>query len=160
MIDREKDKDRDKEKEKSILKAGLSETKENVKKLMGKDKQNSKALLPIEPESQIHNNADLKNSPMLLIKRSNDIIPDGGNDLTILNEKTLPDIVNMNKIDSTVSTHGIISPFEPLNDDSDSDEAILEHPHQQLSSSSSASVNIMMDSSNNKIIGNVQVSQV
>lgn len=169
LIDREKDKDKDKEKEKKegILKSGLNETRENVKKLMGKDKQNSKASLQmiVEPDSsQVHNNnGDVKNSPMVLMKRSSDIMSDGGIDLAILNEKSLPDIVNMSKIDGAVSngSHGIISPFEALNDDSDSDGGIVEHPHQQLSSSSSASVNIMMDnSSNNKIMGNVQVSQV
>lgn len=137
---------------------------------MGKDKQSSKASLQlqavVEPESQaVHNNnGDVKNSsPLVLMKRPSEIISDGGIDLAILNEKSLPDVVNMSKIDSAVSngSHGIISPFEAFNDDSDSDGAIVEHPHQQLSSSSSASVNIMMDNAgNNKALGNVQVSQV
>lgn len=175
LIDREKDKDKDKDKdkEKSGIKSGLSETKENVKKLMGKDKQNSKASLQVahvETENQVHsnnnNNGDLKNSsnsPMLLMKRSSDITSDGGIDMATLNEKSLPDVINMSKIDGTVSngSHGIISPFEALADDSDSDEAIVDPPHRQLSSSSSASINIMMDSSgNNKMMANVQVSQV
>lgn len=169
--DKDKDKDKDKEgekhvvKEKSTLKSGLNEAKENVKKLMGKDKQHSKASLQtpsaVEPETQIHNNnnSDVKNSPMVLMKRSSDIISDGEIDMAMLNEKSLPDVVNMSKIDGAISNgshvHGIISPFEPL-DESDSDDAI---PHQQLSSSSSASVNILMDN-NTKLMGNVQVSQV
>lgn len=174
MIDREKDKDKDKdkEKEKNILKSGLSETKESVKKLMGKDKQNSKASLQlnVEPEPQIHinsnNNGDLKNPPnSLIMKRPSDIISDGGIDVATFIEKSLPDAMNISKFEGGVSngSHGIMSPFEALNnDDSDSDGAIVDPPHQQLSSSSSASVNIMMDnsSSNNKMMGNVQVSQV
>lgn len=168
LIDREKDKDKEKDKEKNVLKSGLSETKENVKKLMGKDKQHSKASLQTapEPETQIHssNNGDLKNSansPLVISKRSSEIMSDGGIDMATLNEKLLPEVVSLNKIDSN-GAHGIISPFESLNDDSDSDGAIGDLPHQQLSSSSSASVNIMMDnnSSSNKMMGNVQVSQV
>lgn len=169
LIDREKDKDKDKDKEKSVIKSGFNETKENVKKLMGKDKQHSKASLqaPPEPEPQNYsnNNGELKNStnsPMEMTKRPSDI--DGSIDMATFNEKLLPDVVNTSKIDGVVSNgaaHGIISPFESLNDDSDSDEAIADMPHQQLSSSSSASVNILMDNnSNNKMMGNVQVSQV
>lgn len=173
LIDREKDKDKDKdkEKEKSSIKSGLSETKESVKKLMGKDKQNSKATLLqaiVEPETQIHNNnnGDVKNtsnSPMVMNKRSSDIISDSAIDMATLNDKSLPDIVNMSKLDGAVNngSHGIISPFESLNnDDSDSDEALVDPPHHQLSSSSSASINIMMDNTNTKLVGNVQVSQV
>jgi hypothetical protein len=170
LIDREKDKDKDKdkEKEKSLIKSGLSETKESVKKLMGKDKQNSKASLQITVEldnqNHNHNNGDLKNAQTATAKRQSDVILDGGIDLATLNEKLLPDIVNMSKTDVAVSngSHGIMSPFESLNnDDSDSDGPIVDPPHQQLSSSSSASVNILMDStSNNKLVGNVQVSQV
>lgn len=174
LIDREKDKDKDKEKdkEKSSLKSGLSETKESVKKLMGMDKQHSKASLlqPLpEPETQNHNNnnnninnSDLKNMPLISMKRPSDLISDGGIDIVTLNEKILPDVV-MGKIDGGVSngSHGIVSPFESLNDDSDSDDEVADLPHQQLSSSSSASVNILMESSaNNKMMGNVQVSQV
>lgn len=168
MIDREKDKDKDKDKdkEKSMLKSGLSETKENVKKLMGKDKQHSKASLQLvpepEPSNHSNNNGDLKNSvssPLVITKRPSEILSDGGIDMATLNEKLLTDVVNKSKIDSN-GAHGIISPFDSLNDDSDSDGAIVDPPHQQLSSSSSASVNILMDSSNNKMMGNVQVSQV
>ena len=166
--DKDKDKDKDKEKEKSLIKSGLSETKESVRKLMGKDKQNSKASLQITVESDIqnhnHNNGDLQSAPTVIAKRHSDVILDGGIDLATLNEKFLTDVVNMSKIDGVVSngSHGIISPFESLNnDDSDSGGPIVDPPHQQLSSSSSASVNIMMDSaSNNKPVGNVQVSQV
>jgi hypothetical protein len=166
-MDREKDKDKDKdtekekEKQKSSIKSQLSETKENVKKLIGsKDKQNSKISLQmtvIEPV-ETHNNGDVKNSsnsPLVLTKRLSDI----GDDII---DKSLPDVVNMSKVDSVVSngsSHGILSPFEPLSD-SDSDDAIVEHPHQQLSSSSSASINILMENGNNKMMGNVQVSQV
>ncbi|CRK96204.1 CLUMA_CG009632, isoform A [Clunio marinus] len=176
LIDREKDKDKDKDKEKekekekkeSVLKVGLNETKENVKKLMGKDKQSSKASLHtnIEVDSQLHssNNGDLKistNSPNAIIKRASEISNDGGVDL---NEKPLLDVLHMGKIDSAVSngSHGIISPFDTYNDDSDSDGAFVDPPHQQLSSSSSASVNILMENNanNNKMMGNVQVSQV
>lgn len=170
LIDREKDKDKDKDKEKSVIKSGLSETKESVKKLMGKDKQHSKASLQlnVEPESQIHinsnNNGDVKNPPnVLMIKRQSEIASDGI-DMATLNEKSLPDSINISIFEGGVSngSHGIISPFEALNnEDSDSDGAIVDPPHQQLSSSSSASVNIMMEnSSNNKLMGNVQVSQV
>lgn len=172
LIDREKDKDKDKDKdkEKSSLKTGLSETKESVKKLMGMDKQHSKASLlqPLpEPETQNHNNnnnnSELKNMPLISMKRPSDLIPDGGIDIVTLSEKILPDVL-MGKMDGGVSngSHGIVSPFESLNDDSDSDdEVIADLPHQQLSSSSSASVNILMESSaNNKMMGNVQVSQV
>jgi hypothetical protein len=68
----------------------------------------------------------------------------------------------MNKADGAVNngSHGIMSPFEAFDDDSDSDDAIVDPPHHQLSSSSSASVNILMDSNSNKLVGNVQVSQV
>lgn len=172
LIDREKDKDKDKdkEKEKSSIKSGLSETKESVKKLMGKDKQNSKASLhpSVEQDNQNHtnsNNGDVKissNSPMVMSKRSSDIISDTAIDMAILNEKMLPDVVSIKKLDGAVSngSHGIISPFESLNDDSDSDEAIVDPPHHQLSSSSSASINMMDNNSSNKLVGNVQVSQV
>lgn len=162
--DKDKDKDKDKEKEKSSIKSQLSETKENVKKLIGsKDKQNSKVSLQmtvIEPENPIHNNGDVKNSsnsPLVLTKRPSDI-----GDIDII-DKSLPDVVNMSKVDSVVSngsSHGILSPFETINDDdSDSDDGVVDHPHQQLSSSSSASINILMEN-NNKMMGNVQVSQV
>lgn len=164
MIDREKDKDKDKEK--SLLKSGLSETKESVKKLMGKQHSKASLQLASESEAQNHssNNGDLKNSansPLVMSKRPSEIVSDGGIDMTLLNEKLLPDVLNMSKIDSN-GAHGIISPFESLNDeDSDSDGATVDPPHQQLSSSSSASVNLLMDSnSNNKMMGNVQVSQV
>lgn len=164
--DKDKDKDKDKEKEKSSLKSGLSETKESVKKLMGMDKQHSKAsllqTLP-EPEPQNHNNnngGEMKNMPLISMKRPSDLISD---DMPALNEKILPDVV-MSKMDGGVSngSHGIVSPFESINDDSDSDdEVIADLPHQQLSSSSSASVNILMESAAaNKMMGNVQVSQV
>lgn len=178
LIDREKDKDKDKDKEKdkekSSLKSGLSETKESVKKLMGMDKQHSKAQLlqplqPLpEPETQNHNHnnnmnsGELKNMPLISMKRPSDLISDAGIDMSTLNEKILPDVV-MSKMDGGVSngSHGIVSPFESLNDDSDSDDEIADLPHQQLSSSSSASVNILMESAaNNKMMGNVQVSQV
>lgn len=177
LIDREKDKDKDKEnpekeKTKSSLKTGLSETKESVKKLMGMDKQHSKASLlqplPEPVENQNHNNnntnsGELKNMPLISMKRPSDLISDAGIDMSTLNEKILPDVV-MSKMDGGVSngSHGIVSPFESLNDDSDSDdEMIADLPHQQLSSSSSASVNILMESAaNNKMMGNVQVSQV
>jgi hypothetical protein len=166
--DKDKDKDKDKEKEKSVIKSGLSETKESVKKLMGKDKQNSKASLQpsVDLETQNHsnnNNGDLKNSPMVMNKRSSDIILDNNIDMATLSEKMLPDVMSMNKLDSSISngSHGIVSPFESMNDDSDSDGAIVDPPHHQLSSSSSASINIMMENgSNNKLVGNVQVSQV
>ena len=137
---------------------------------MSKDRQHSKASLPTNVEPvEVHNNGDLKHSstsPMVMMKRPSEIIPDSGIELTGFIEKSQPDVISMSKIDGTVSngSHGnmIISPFEALNnDDSDSDDAIVDHPHQQLSSSSSASVNILMDSnSNNKMMGNVQVSQV
>lgn len=137
---------------------------------MSKDRQHSKASLPttvVEPvEIHNNNNGDLKHSstsPMVLIKRPSEVISDGGIELTGLIEKSLPEVLSMSRMDGTVGNgNGIISPFEALNnDDSDSDDAIVDHPHQQLSSSSSASVNIMMDgNSNNKMMGNVQVSQV
>jgi hypothetical protein len=146
---------------------------------MGKDKQHSKASLQVSVDTEnqnIHfttssnnnNNGDLKKfestaSPMLITKRSSDIISDGAIDLATINEKSLPDIVNMSKMESANGSHGhgIMSPFEDFNDDSDSDP-IVDPPHQQLSSSSSASVNILMEntSNNNKLLGNVQVSQV
>lgn len=182
MIDREKDKDKDKdkekdkEKEKNIIKSGFNETKENVKKLMSKDRQHSKASLPtnVEPVENLNNinnnsniNGDVKHSsssPLVLTKRPSDFIADGGIELTGLIEKSLPDVLSVSKTDGAVSngSHGnmIVSPFESLNDDSDSDDAIVDHPHQQLSSSSSASVNILIDSNSNKMMGNVQVSQV
>lgn len=209
MIDRDKDKDKDKDKEKeekdkekgrtsSVLKTGLSETKENVKKLIhgGKDKssKSSSSTLTTSTQQQqqppatpvplqsnaVHqtsleydnhqnsNNGDLiKNSPMVLkradINNSENVTMDMN--MTTFNDKSLPDIVNMSKIDSNGS-HGILSPFESM-DDSDSEGGIEPIEHQQLSSSSSASINILMDTSNNnnnnnnKILGtNVQVSQV
>lgn len=183
LIDREKDKDKDKDKdkekdkdikEKSSIMSGLNEKKDHMKKLMGMDKQHSKASLHVSVDSEaqsqnaitnsINNNGDLKhtssNSPMVLMKRSSDIMSDDGMDM---NDKSHPDIINTSKLDGAVSngSHGIISPFEALEEDSDSDDAIVDMPHHQLSSSSSASVNILMDSnSNNKLMGNVQVSQV
>lgn len=213
LIDRDKDKDKedkdkdDKDKEKkekkegrstSVLKTGLSETKENVKKLIqgGKDKssksssstptvstQQQQQQPPSSPmpaplqttvvhqtsleydNHQNSNNGDLmKNSPMVLKRaelNSSENVPIDMN-MTTFNDKSLPDIVNMSKIDSNGS-HGILSPFESM-EDSDSEEGGIEPiEHQQLSSSSSASINILMDNSNNnnKIMGtNVQVSQV
>lgn len=197
LIDRDKDKDKDKDKDEkkekekekerstSVLKTGLSETKENVKKLIqgGKDKSNKSSTSSATAQATLqqplqqtsleydnhqtsmninnnnNNNGDMKNSPLLLLKRSNDINSESvAMDMTTLNDKSMPDIVNMSKIDSNGSSHGILSPFESI-EDSDS-EGIDPIEHQQLSSSSSASINMLMDNSNSKILGNVQVSQV
>lgn len=168
--DKEKEKDKEKDKEKNVIKSGFNETKENVKKLMSKDRQHSRPSLPPNTETvenHHNNNGDLKHpspSPLVHTKRPSEIIMEGGIELTSPNEKSISDVLSLSKIDGAVSngSHGIISPFEALNnDDSDSDDAIVDHPHQQLSSSSSASVNILMDSnSNNKMMGKVQVSQV
>lgn len=183
LIDRDKDKDKDKDKEKekekstSVLKTGLSETKENVMKLIqgGKDKssksssassnppaQQQQTSLEFENHQNLNNNnkSDMKNLPLSLVKRTSDINGESvAMDMTMLHDKSLPDIVNMSKIDSNGS-HGILSPFESM-EDSDS-EGIDPIEHQQLSSSSSASINniLMENSSNSKILGNVQVSQV
>ena len=176
LIDRDKDsKDKDKddegkkkEKEKvekelskaaSVIKSGLNDTKENMKKLMGKDKQNSKASLQQQTQSNHHdehqtstNNGDIKSSPLVLIKRSSDVLSDGGaTEVSITN--AVDGVISNN---NGTGTHGIMSPFDSFNSDSESE---VDHPHQQLSTSSSASVNIMMDS-NAKSLGNVQVSQV
>lgn len=214
LIDRDKDKDeKDKDKDEkpekkekkesrgtSVLKTGLSETKENVKKLIqgGKDKSSKSSsstpavstqqqppqppppsIAPAPPlqtavvhqtkleydNLQSNNNGDLmKNSPMVLKRADINSSENASIDMnmTAFNDKSLPDIVNMSKIDSNGS-HGIISPFESM-EDSDSEEGGIEPiEHQQLSSSSSASINILMDNSNsnNKILEtNIQVSQV
>lgn len=175
--DKDKDKDKDdegkkKEKEKvekelskaaSVIKSGLNDTKENMKKLIGKDKQNSKASLQQQQttttQSNHHdehqtsaNNGDIKSSPLVLMKRSSDVLSDGvATEVSITN---VADGVISNN--NGTGTHGIMSPFDSFNSDSESE---VDHPHQQLSTSSSASVNIMMDS-NAKSLGNVQVSQV
>lgn len=190
--DKDKDKDKDKEKEKSsekmekelskaasVIKSGLSDTKENMKKLMGKDKQKSLQSMTITPASNTNhhdennqstthaNNGDLKNSPLVLIKRSSDVVHTSESiDLSVLNEKQFSTLeASGNTKGSEASggvggngnvngggSHGIISPFDSLNSDSESE---VEHPHHQLSTSSSASVNIMMDGKSN-----VQVSQI
>lgn len=187
LIDRDKDskdKDKDKddeggnkkkEKEKgekelskaaSVIKSGLNDTKENMKKLIGKDKQSSKALLQqpstIHDDSNTANNGDVKNSPLVVTKRSSDVLSDGGNtaDFSITNV-TANDGVNNNNNNNNGNgnaTHGIMSPFDSFNSE-DSSEELDNFTHHQLSTSSSASVNIMMDN-NTKNLGNVQVSQV
>jgi hypothetical protein len=177
LIDRDKDskdKDKDKddegkkkEKEKvekelskaaSVIKSGLNDTKENMKKLMGKDKQNSKASLQQQTQSNHHdehqtsiNNGDIKSSPLVLMKRSSDVLSDGATEVSITN--VVDGVISNN---NGTGTHGIMSPFDSFNSDSESE---VDHPHQQLSTSSSASINIMMDS-NAKSLANVQVSQV
>jgi len=177
LIDRDKDsKDKDKddegkkkEKEKvekelskaaSVIKSGLNDTKENMKKLIGKDKQNSKVSLHQQMQQSNHhdehptavNNGEVKTSPLVLIKRSSDVLSDGGATEVSITNATDGVISNNNG----TATHGIMSPFDSFNSDSESE---VDHPHQQLSTSSSASVNIMMDS-NAMSLGNVQVSQV
>lgn len=186
LIDRDKDskdKDKDKddeggkkkEKEKgekelskaaSVIKSGLNDTKENMKKLIGKDKQSSKASLQQQqqqqPSSNAHDepsagNGDLKSSPLVLMKRSSDVLSDGGTTLEVsITNVSNNDGVNNNNGNGN-ATHGIMSPFDSFNSDSESE---TDHfTHHQLSTSSSASVNIMMDN-NTKNLGNVQVSQV
>lgn len=183
LIDRDKDskdKDKDKDKEKSekgsekvdkelikgaasAIKSGLSDTKENMKKLMGKDKQKSVQTLTTattnhhdENNQTTHaNNGDLKSSPHVLIKRSSDVVVPSSEsiDMSVLNEKQF---ASESKEGGGVngSSHGIISPFDSLNSDSESE---VEHPHHQLSTSSSASINILVEN-NSKT--NVQVSQI
>jgi hypothetical protein len=162
--DKEKDKDKDKELSKaaSVIKSGLNDTKENMKKLIGKDKQNSKVSLhQQQPQSNHHdehqtsvNNGEVKTSPHVLLKRSSDVMSDGGaTEVSITN--ATDGVINSNNNNGT-GTHGIMSPFDSFNSDSESE---VDHPHQQLSTSSSASVNIMMDN-NGMSLGNVQVSQV
>lgn len=186
LIDRDKDsKDKDKDKEKgekgsekmekelikaaSAIKSGLSDTKENMKKLMGKDKQKSvqtSSTTSATATSNHHdennqtthaNNGDLKSSPHVLIKRSSDVVvpPSDSIDMSVLNEKQFSTEPSGNvKEGVNGGSHGIISPFDSLNSDSESE---VDHPHHQLSTSSSASVNILMDT-NSKT--NVQVSQI
>jgi hypothetical protein len=139
----------------NVLKSGLNDTKENMKKLIGKDKQNSR----ITSQSNFHegnqslaNSLDFKNSPSALLKRSSDV-PSDTVDSSILSEVTT---VISTKNGESSNLHGIISPFDSLNSDNDSD---IEHPHHHLSTSSSASTNILMDN-NSKAVGNIQVSQV
>lgn len=174
MIDREKDKDKDKDKDKgdkesnktsNVIKSGINDTKENVKKFINKDKQNSKVSLQLNPitidEQQItsnNGNGDVKsassNSPIALIKRPSDVM------LKIEDNGQLPDIVNMSLIDTTTTTSNgiIISPFEVTDGDTDIDQLSTPIEQQQLKISSSSN-NILMDN-NNKLMGNVQVSQV
>lgn len=186
LIDRDKDsKDKDKDKDKddegkekkkdkekvekelskaaSVIKSGLNDTKENMKKLIGKDKQSSKASL--QQSSNYHdetstNNGDVKSSPLVLMKLSNDVLTsvDGGTatELSIMNSEAVICNNNNNNNNNGSATHGIISPFDSFNSDS---ESSVDHPHHQLSTSSDASVNILMDN-NTKSLGNVQVSQV
>lgn len=171
MIDREKDKDKDKDKgdkesnkTSNVIKSGINDTKENVKKFINKDKQNSKVSLQLNPitidEQQITSNnvnGDVKsassNSPIALIKRPSDVM------LKIEDNGQLPDIVNMSLIDTTTTTSNgiIISPFEVIDGDTDIDQ--LSTPVEQQLKISSSSSNILMDN-NNKLLGNVQVSQV
>lgn len=186
LIDRDKDsKDKDKsekgsekmEKElikaASAIKSGLSDTKENMKKLMGKDKQKSlqTSTAPTTTAATNHhdenesnqtthaNNGDLKSSPHVLIKRSSDLVVPASDsiDMSVLNEKQFASESSGNVKEGggiNGGSHGIISPFDSLNSDSESE---IEHPHHQLSTSSSASVNILADN-NSKT--NVQVSQI
>jgi hypothetical protein len=198
LIDRDKDsKDKDKDKEKgekgsekmekelskaaSAIKSGLSDTKENMKKLIGKDRQKSLQSMPVSSStvsaaattatttatvanhhddsnqtSSHANNGDLKNSPLVLIKRSSEAVLATENiDMSVLNEKQFTfEATKGNESGVNGGSHGIISPFDSINSDSESE---IEHPHHQLSTSSSASVNIVMDT-NSKT--NVQVSQI
>lgn len=204
LIDRDKDskdKDKDKDKEKgekgtdkmekelskaaSAIKSGLSDTKEGMKKLMGKDKQKSlqsitvpsttttsttlsSATTTIAPtnhhdENNHANNGDLRNSPLVLIKRSSDAVHTSESiDMSTLNEKQFSFESGANVKGNEASSggvnggshHGIISPFDSLNSDSESD---VEHPHHQLSTSSSASINIVMEGNSKN---NLQVSQI
>lgn len=192
--DKDKDKDKDKEKSEkgtdkmekelskaaSAIKSGLSDTKENMKKLMGKDKQKSSqsmtitssssaaaAAVPVtnhhdENNQTIHaNNGDLKNSPLVLIKRASDVTVHTSDSIEMSTQFSFES--NPAKTANEASSggvngasHGIISPFDSLNSDSDSE---VDHPHHQLSTSSSASVNIIMDG-NSKTNNNIQVSQI
>lgn len=204
LIDRDKDskdKDRDKDKEKgekgtdkmekelskaaSAIKSGLSDTKENMKKLMGKDKQKSLQSMPTTTtaplasttsstsvntsvtnhhdecnQTNYTNNGDLKNSPLVLIKRLSDTILNTESiDMSTLNEKqfsfeTKGIEANSGSGMNGGSHHGILSPFDSINSDSESE---VEHPHHQLSTSSSASVNIIIDGNSKN---NMQVSQI
>lgn len=179
--DKDKDKDKEKEKEKSekgsekmekelikaasAIKSGLSDTKENMKKLIGKDKQKSLQTSTTtsssvttnhydENNQTTHaNNGDLKSSPLVIIKRSSDVIASESIDMTVLNEKQFSSESKEGGING--GSHGIISPFDSLNSDSESE---VDHPHHQLSTSSSASVNINLMETNSKT--NVQVSQI
>lgn len=159
LIDREKDKgDKELTKAANAIKSGINDTKENVRKLMGKgDKQSSKMSIQLsttEDISLVINNGDLKNSlnsPLPLTKRSNDALKDESIDISIITDKTLPDVV------SNGNGHGIISPFESLHEDeSDTDDALNEQHSQILPPTAT----ILMDNASNKIMGNVQVSQV
>jgi hypothetical protein len=183
--DKDKDKDKEKDKEKgekgsekmekelikaaSAIKSGLSDTKENMKKLIGKDKQKSLQASSTtttqtiattnhhdENNQTAHaNNGDLKSSsPLVLIKRSSDVIVPASDsiDMSVLNEKQFSSESKEGGVNG--GSHGIISPFDSLNSDSESE---VDHPHHQLSTSSSASVNILMET-NSKT--NVQVSQI
>ena len=184
LIDRDKDsKDKDKDKEKgekgsekmekelikaaSAIKSGLSDTKENMKKLIGKDKQKSQsstatAIAANHFEENIQashaNNGDLKSSPLVLIKRSSDAVIGENIDMNVLNEKQFSSVESSgNAKESGVNgggSHGIISPFDSLNSDSESE---VDHPHHQLSTSSSASINILMDTNSKS---NLQISQI
>lgn len=201
LIDRDKDskdkdKDKDKEKEKgekgsdkmekelskaaSAIKSGLSDTKENMKKLMGKDKQKSlqsmtittsSSATPAAPATNHHdennqtshaNNGDLKNSPLVLIKRASDVAVHTSDSIEMSTQFSFESTGNAKAANEASSggvnggSHGIISPFDSLNSDSDSE---VDHPHHQLSTSSSASVNIIMDG-NSKTNNNIQVSQI
>lgn len=177
--DKDKDKDKEKDKEKSekgsekmekelikaasAIKSGLSDTKENMKKLMGKDKQKSTTTATTTTAATNHhdennqttyaNNGDLKSSPHVLIKRSSDvIIPPDSIDMSVLNEKQFSSESKEGGVNG--GSHGIISPFDSLNSDSESE---VDHPHHQLSTSSSASVNLLVEN-NSKT--NIQVSQI
>lgn len=149
-----------------MIKSGINDTKENVKKFINKDKQNSKVSLQLNPitidEQQItsnNGNGDVKsassNSPIALIKRPSDVM------LKIEDNGQLPDIVNMSLIDTTTTTSNgiIISPFEVIDGDTDIDQLSTPNEQQQQLKLSSSSSNILMDN-NNKLMGNVQVSQV
>lgn len=196
LIDRDKDsKDKDKERSEkgsdkmekelskaaSAIKSGLSDTKENMKKLMGKDRQkslqsmtttsSSSAAVTVTPPVSIHheennqtshaNNGDLKNSPHVLIKRSSDVHPSDSIEMSTQFSFESAGIVKAVNDGVNGGSHGIISPFDSLNSDSDSE---VDHPHHQLSTSSSASVNIIMDgnskTNNNNNNSNIQVSQI
>ncbi|KAG5678558.1 hypothetical protein PVAND_008223 [Polypedilum vanderplanki] len=181
LIDRDKDKDsKDKEEKKekekgekefskaaSVIKSGLNDTKENMKKLIGKDKQSSKSSSLQQTSNHYDenqqtqqplshtNNGDLKNSPLVLMKRSSDVLSDNSGNIEVAMINEMKEVTNCNNNGN--ASHGIISPFDSLNSDSESE---VEHPHHQLSTSSSASVNILMDNTNAKNLSNMQVSQV
>lgn len=192
LIDREKDKDKDsvttKQTTSSIIKNGLNDTKENVKKFITKDKQNKPPLMSgvtfddvtsDKLSASTINSSNVGNSPLSLIKRksssidvtttsqfngpitsshSNDIL------LHLMSSNETNESSNVDKLPDIVNmslkdNNATSIVVSPFEKDGKITDFDNELQNQQ-SLSSSSSTNILMDNNAKMAGANVQVSQV